>query len=233
MVRGEKGRYAMRRDTVSGIVLMAGAVAGIVVMGLHPTMHRHMSPEAYDATVRLSWFVHGLALTATPLVFLGMLGVARRLGGSDLAIAGLVAVGVGGVAVMLAAVANGFVVPGVLARIVAAEGSNIPHAFVAYTGLWNQAFAKVHLVAYSVGVLLWSAAILAARDRLAFARFAGVIGLLIGLGTLLAFATGQFQLDVHGSRLVAFPRSAWMIGLGILLCLPRRVPTPPAEGSIP
>ena len=75
-------------------------------------------------------------------------------GASGLATAGRVAYGWGCVAVMSAAVASGFVSPGVIARIVAAEGSRMPEAFLLYTGLWNQGFAKVNVVATSIGILL-------------------------------------------------------------------------------
>ena len=37
---------------------------------------------------------------------------------------------------------------------VAAEGSKMPDAFLLYTGLWNQGFAKVNVVATSIGILL-------------------------------------------------------------------------------
>lgn len=85
----------------------------------------------------------GHVKAATPLAFLGLLGVWRRLAKSDVATAGLVIYGWGCVAMMSAA-----------------EGSNMPGPFLHYTGLWNQGFAKSNVVATSTGILLFSVAIL-------------------------------------------------------------------------
>jgi hypothetical protein len=209
----------MVRDTGSGLLLITGALAGVVVMGLHPTAIHVTRHDTIPALAPLGVLVHSLALIATPVVFLGLLGLSRRLEHTDLAIAALVAFGFGAVATLIAALANGFVLPGVAARIVAAPGSNVPHAFMVYTGLWNQAFAKAHLVAYSVGILLWSAAILSRRGRLAFSAATAIAGAALGGAVLLAFFSGHLRLDVHGSRIVYFSRSAWLAGVGIQLCL--------------
>lgn len=84
----------MKRDVASGALLMTGAAAGVVVMGLHPTAHGLMNSESAPHLTQLNVMVHGLALTAMPMIFLGLLG------------------------------------------------------------LWNQGFAKVNIVASSVGLLL-------------------------------------------------------------------------------
>lgn len=204
--------HDMKRDVTSGILLCAGALAGIAVMSLHPTPHQ---PLASAGMARLNVLVHGLALVAVPVVFLGLVGVARRLEPSDLTTAALVAWGAGSVAVMSAAVASGFVAPGVMTRIVAAEGSRVPEAFLLYTGLWNQGFAKVNVVAYAVGLLLWSAAILRSGRM---ARASGVVGAVVGAGVLLGFFSGHLTLDVHGFGLVTFAQSGWLIWLSVQLC---------------
>jgi hypothetical protein len=208
----------MKRDLASGSLLIAGAAAGVLVMALHPTAHGLMNAESGPHLTQLNVMVHGLALAATPIVFLGLLGLWRRLGPSGLATAGLVAYGWGCVAVMSAAVASGFVSPGVIARIVAAEGSRMPEAFLLYTGLWNQGFAKVNVVATSIGILLFSVTILGSA-RLAAA--VGVLGGVVGALILLLFFVGHLKLDVHGFGIVTFAQSAWLIWIGILLCRER------------
>lgn len=215
MIPPDKETHNLGRDVASGALLIAGALAGLVVMSLHPTGHDLANPEKFQRLALLNVRVHSLALVATPMVFLGMLGLSRRLGSPDLARAALVAFGFGGAAVMSAAVASGFVAPGVMARIIAAEGSRVPEAFLVYTGLWNQGFAKVNVVAYGVGILLWSAAILRS-GRLA--RASGSVGVALGAVILVAFLSGHLRLDVHGFGLVTFAQSGWLIWLGILLC---------------
>ena len=210
------------RDLAAGSLLIAGAAAGIAVMALHPTAHGLMNAESGPQLARVNVMVHGLALAATPLVFLGLLGVWRRLAPSDLATAGLVIYGWGCVAVMSAAVASGFVSPGVIGRF-AAEGSNMPEVFLHYTALWNQGFAKVNVVATSIGILLFSIAILRSA-RLAAA--AGIFGAVVSALILLLFFVGHLKLDVHGFGLVTFAQAAWLIWVGILLCRERGEKTP-------
>ena len=203
------------RERAAGSLLIAGSAAGVVVMALHPTAHGLMDSEAGRRLAQLNVVVHGLALAAVPTVFLGLLGLRRRLGSSDLATAALVVFGWGCVAVMTAAVASGFIAPGVIARMAATDGSAMPEAFLRYTGLLNQGFAKVHVVATSVGILLFSAAILrGGRLSRAVGVFGGIVGVLV---PLLLFV-GHLRLDVHGFGIVMIAHSAWLVWVGVLLC---------------
>lgn len=203
----------MKRDVASGSLLIAGAGAGVVVMLMHPTAHGLMSSEGAHLS-RVNALIHGLALVAMPMNFLGLMGLWRRLRPSDVATAGLVSYGWGCVAVMGAAVASGFVAPGVIEHIVAKEGSKIPDAFFLYTGLWNQAFAKVNVVASSLAILLFSVSILR-TGRLA--RAAGVTGAIIGSLILLLFFAGHIGVDIHGFGVVTFAQSAWLVWIGVSL----------------
>ena len=110
---------------------------------------------------------------------------------------------------------SGFVAPGVIARIGTADGSNVPDAFLMYTRLWNQGFAKVNVVASSIGVLLFSVTILRGGRA---SRAAGVFGAVVSVAILLSFFAGHLTLDVHGFGAVTFAQSAWLIWVGVLLC---------------
>ena len=205
----------MKRDVASGSLLIAGSATGVLVMALHPVAHGLMDPDRGPHLARVNVLVHGLALAATPMVVLGMIGLWRRLGGTDLGTAGLIAYAWGCVAVMSAAVASGFVSPGVIARMTDPSGNGMPEWLLHYTGLWNQAFAKVDVVATSVGIILFSAAILRS-GRLS--RVAAVFGAVVSLLILVLFFVGHLKLDVHGFGVVTFAQSAWLIWVGILLC---------------
>jgi hypothetical protein len=214
IIVSDKGMRNMKRDTAAGTCLLIAAASGMVVMILHPTAHGLMDPESGPRLARVNAMVHGLALAVMPMIILGLIGLRRRLGCSELATAALVAYGWGCVAVMSAAVASGFVAPAVIARIVAADGSKMPDAFLLYTGLWNQAFAKVNVVATSVGILLFSAAILRTRK---LAPAVGAFGLLVSVAILVLFFVGHLTLDVHGFGIVTFAQGAWLIWIGVLL----------------
>ncbi len=120
------------------------------------------------------------------------------------------AFGLGTVALMGAALASGFVATDLLQ-----SGWDPPllGAFGEYTHFWNQAFAHVFVTADSIGILLLSIAIIATGR---IGRPAGVVGLVVGAGILIAAARG-LRLDVHGFGMLTFARSAWLLVLGVML----------------
>jgi hypothetical protein len=206
----------MQRDIVSGICLIAGSLASVLVMVFHPTGADVVTHANFAQQAALNIGVHSAAIAAIPVLFLGLLGVSRRLGPSDLTNAALVAFGFGGAAVMCAAVASGFVATPVIEQMLTVETARDTYqALLKYTGMWNQGFANVYLVASSVAILLWSAAILKSA---AMARAAGVAGIAVGCGILIAFFGGVLRLDAHGFGLVTFAQCGWFIWLGYLQC---------------
>jgi hypothetical protein len=207
----------MKADLTSGLSLIASSLAYVLVMTFHPTA-AGMHGDGGGHAAHLAAVVHALAIAATPVLFFGLLGVARRLGGSDLSTAALVMAGFGGVAVLSAATASGFIFPGVLSRVAPAAGADPTHALLLYTGLWNQAFAMIQVIAYCVSILLWSAAILRGGGRIALPLPTALAGAVIALGVLTALASDHVQLDVHGARLIILGQSAWFLWIGILLC---------------
>jgi hypothetical protein len=208
----------VKRDSVSGLLLVTGGLAVVLVMALHPSAHGRTTAEGFQSLAHLGRAVHALALVATPVVFLGLLGAARRFGPSEAATAALVAQGFGSVAVVGAAVASGFVVPGVMERLGSGHAPRLPHALALYTSLWNRAFATIFAVAFAVAILLLSAAILRRRDRLPLAAVTGAAGIVIAAGLLAALVPGQLRMNLHGARIVLFAQAGWWIWLGILLC---------------
>ncbi|HKQ60475.1 MAG TPA: hypothetical protein VJS92_04270 [Candidatus Polarisedimenticolaceae bacterium] len=205
----------MRRDVASGSLLIAGALAGVVVMAFHPSGLGPLGTEAGQRIARTNVLVHGLALVAVPVTFLGLLGVARRLGPTGLTSAALVAFGYGSAAVMSAAIASGFVATDTAAQIVAAEGSRVPQAFLVYTHAWNQGYARVYAAAFAAGTLLFSAAMLRGPARMGAAAIAGLV---IGAFLLLGVLSGYLTMSLHGFALLTLLQSSWFVGLGGWLC---------------
>ena len=208
----------MKRDVQSGVLLIAGALAFVGVMLLHPTAHGLLGGGAAAERLGiLNRLVHGVALAAAPAMFLGMLGLHARLAASRTSLAALVAWGFGTVTVAGAAIASGFVAPGVIEHIKAANNSRVPDAFLLYTGLWNQGFAAVNVVAWGSAIVLWSAAILRTRRLPAWT---GTIGVVVGSLVLLGFLSGHVRTDVHGYGILTFLEAAWLLSVGIALSLP-------------
>lgn len=205
----------MSRDAKYGGALIAGALAGLVTMAMHPTGSQLIADVQHMGPVVLA--VHALALAAIPVSFFGAIGLTRVLAADgESAIGALVAYGMAQVAVMVAAVASGLLMPAIAAHLVSSTGAerDLAGAFAQYTGSINQAFAKVYAMASSAAIQLWSAAIIA-HGRLA--RGAGVLGVIVALLTILGVTIGHLRLDVHGFGAIVLTQALWTITVGVLL----------------
>jgi hypothetical protein len=206
----------MTDDTKGGIALIAGSLAGIITMGLHPTARDLSAPDKLAPMALLLISVHALAVASLPVLFLGALALSRRLASPDrLAIAALVVYGLALTAVLVAAVVDGFVVPNLALEIMSAappasEGWRIA---LYYNSFLNQAFARVFFVASSISIVLWSASILRTR---ALASGVAIYGLLVGPAVVIAVVSG-LRLDPHGAGLLILGQSLWFILVGIML----------------
>jgi hypothetical protein len=206
------------RDRLSGALLIACALAGVAVMGLHPTPH-DVTGTGAAGQLHLSVIVHGLAIATVPALFLGLLGLWRRLGGGEPGTAALVTHGFALIAETCAAVASGFVATPLLRRIAAApeDARQALDAQLLTAGLLNQGFAKTYLVASSVAIVLWSLALFRSGGM---PRAAGAAGVLVGGAVLAAFFAGALHLDVHGFGAMTLLQSLWLLWVGVALLRP-------------
>lgn len=213
----------MKAESVYGSALIAGTLAGMVTMVLHPTGSQLLADVQRVAPVGIA--VHALALAGLPITFFGAIGLTRKLSlDGEGPIAALVAYGMAAVAVLIAAVASGLLATGLASHLAVASGTDreLTAALFNYTGQINQAFAKVYAIASSVAILLWSGAIVS-HGRLA--RGSGILGIVVGVLALLAVTIGHMRLDVHGFGAVVLTQGVWMIIVGA--CLIRARPTAP------
>lgn len=204
-------------ERAGGAALVAGALAIIVTMALHPTGHDFHAAADPRGVGHLNAAVHGLAIASTGLWVVGALALTRRLatpGGLERA--GFVAHAVGAGAGVLAAVLNGFVATGLLgdlARTSGAEGDGL-RLLLDYNGRLNQALAAVLLVATWTAVVLWSLVIV---RRGALPRALGQVGLVVGVLALLVTLSGHVKLDVHGFGALIVTQALWLGAAGVLL----------------
>ncbi len=181
----------------AAIALLIGVIAPLLIMGMHPT--------GADITiggarlVLINHMVHGVSLAAQPVVFLGLLGLWRRLR-SDVATAALVFYAFGIVAILSAAVLSGFVAPEVVAE----------RPLLFYTGQLNQGFAKVSVAAIGASLILWGVA-------LRFARLPAAAGVIIGAVLVLGVLTGWLHLSASGIVIVTLLQAIWIILVAALL----------------
>jgi len=207
----------MRDHRLGGIALIAGALFGIVTMSLHPTGRDLAARESFQSVANLAIGVHALAIASAPLSFLGALALTQRLQAADrLAVSALVAYGFGLVAVIIAAAVSGFVGPKLVRELMssAQPASNVWRIALDYNHLVNQAFAKIFVVASSIAIALWSTSIVRGR---ALAAGIGIYGVLLGLATIVALASGHLELDAHGMGAVVFTQALWFTFAGVAM----------------
>src|SRR5205823_5499220 len=117
-------RYSpsMSDDRLSGLCLISGSAGMIITMSLHPT--GHVPAAQTEPMIRMLIGVHALAIACIPVLFVGTLGLTRRLrSGHRLAISGLVVYTFALIAVLNAAVADGLITPSILRQIVDSAGA--------------------------------------------------------------------------------------------------------------
>jgi hypothetical protein len=204
----------MTDNQKGGIALIVGAIGGLVTMAMHPTGGGVLTPAQYERFALMNIVAHSLAIASSPISFLGALALTRQLQSPDrFSISALVMYGFAIVAGMMAATASGFIATPLVAGLTPAA-SEVNHALYHYTGLWNQAFARILAVASSVAILLWSLAIL--RNRALSVR-AAYYGIPLGIIIVLLVASGSLKLDLHGFGLVMILQSVWFISVGTLM----------------
>lgn len=208
----------MTDERMSGLALIAGSVAGIITMSLHPSGRDFAEPGQLERVMYMNVAVHSLALASLPMLFLGAMGLSRRVAsGGRLAIAALVMYAFAIVAVMNAAAVSGLVAPTLIRRIVAAgAASSDGWQMLMHYNFWlNQAFAQVFVAASSAAIVLWSAAILRTGS---LARGVAIYGCVLGPIAIIALLSGHLNLGVHGMGLVVLGQAIWFISVGVLLC---------------
>ncbi len=207
----------MTTNRSAAYAMIAGSAAGLVTMTLHPTGHDVVRNASEGASNMLNTSVHLLAIVAQPMVLAGTLGLTVRLTTRrDLAFGAFIFFALASFAVVLAALASGFIAPAVLEGMNNATESRREGMLGAlgYTGILNQAFAKLYVVFAGAAILLWSVAIVKGREM---SRWLGAYGIALGLGLVAVIALGIVRLDIHGFGAVAILVGAWMVWAAINL----------------
>ena len=204
----------------AGIILIAVTILEVLAMAHHPSVHAHDLASAIDQLGRsagLSAVVHGtlIALMLIGFCCLTEFSVLRGLHRPAVR-AGLVAYAVGVVAMVGAAIVDGFVTGQLAARLVGESASElqVTRQILLLCETLNQALAQLGTAATSVGIAAWSLSLLRSG---AFARVLGIFGVLTGASAIAAILFGVMQLDVHRMMLVLALEGVWMLGAGVLL----------------
>ncbi len=197
---------------------MASSIAGVLTMAVHPVFPGGALPDppALARLALLDRVVHGFALAALPVMFLGALALTRRLARTDrLPWAALAVFGFAVVAVMMAGCMSGFVAADLIARLrVGDPGLDSQRMLLAYTLRLNQAFSSVYTVGSSLAIFLWSLSIV---RGLQLPSGLGLYGLILAPVVLAALFAGHLVLNVHGFGAVVLGQAIWFMLAGFFL----------------
>lgn len=204
----------MQLDRPAGLALIAGTFAGLATMGFHPTGHALLSD--FEGVAPVNKAVHALAIAGTIATVYGLAGLRRVLEHRRaLADAALVSYGFGAVAVMFAAIASGFIGTELAAQVLqAGDNARVTYEpLLDYNYALNQACTKVFVVAGSIGIGLFSLAMM--RDP-RFGRALGVAGLTVAVAAAVATIAG-LRMDIHGFGAIVLGHGVWIIWTGVRL----------------
>jgi hypothetical protein len=215
----------MTDTRLGGAAMIAAAVAGILVMAVHPTSHTVLAPDKFPLVAVIGEAVHIFAIITAPVAFLGALALTRHLDSPNrLAMAALAIYGFALVAIVSAATFSGLVTIPILQTIVEQPQSAAQwEGFARYSGIVNQGFARIYAILESISIALWSVQIV--RTRM-LPPAAGIYGLVIAPVIFIAVASGHVRLDVHGFGAVVLLQGIWLIAVGAALYRTRLVPSP-------
>jgi len=185
-------------------------------MAHHPVAHGDDLAARLASMARvapLAAGVHGGLITLL-LTLLWLLGEATRqlVLLAPLRRAGTLAWSIGAVLQTLAALVNGFAVPGFAAAVSDPGAATIQ--LLQFSWQLNQALANAGSVALLLGMGLWSIGLCGHRGM---TRALGGYGIVSAAITTLALLAGWLKLDVHGMLLVVVLLGLWQIGLAVLL----------------
>jgi hypothetical protein len=207
-------------ERANGIALIAGFVGMIITMAFHPTGREALQSRTPGQMAMLVIAVHALGLLSLPATYFGAFGLSRRLGNEQRwGAAALITFGFGAVAAMIAGAASGLIAPRILSRMLAPDAADAAlwRVIFNYTGLINQAFAIIYVVASSLAILLWSIQIVRSR---AMAAGLGIYGCISATLIALAVAVGHLRLDVHGFGAVVIAQAIFFVPAAVSLMRP-------------
>ena len=232
-------------DRAAAVALLAGSLVGLGVMTLHPTGRDAVRAAAAGLPQTRLTAVHVAGLLVQPLLLAGTLALTRRLraapaaGGSaaagPLAVTAAVYFACASAAALAAATTSGLIAPLALRDYAAADAPARAAMLAAldYTRMLNRSFARLDVLLTGAAVLLWSAAMLAARPRAprpdaaatadalpAWPRALAGYGLVLGVALAAGAGSGRLRMDVHGFGLAVVGQGVWLAGVAV--CLWRR-----------
>lgn len=201
-------------DKNAGIALVFFTVLMIFTMVLHPVGGNF---EHLLKVRSLIVITHSMALLALPFACVGFWGLTKKLGTENfLSILAFAFMMFGLFGVMIAATANGLVLPIFINRF---EGSSpamleAVEPLLRYNFSVNNAYDYIYTVGFCLAMLGWSVAILATKKLPVWIGYLGII-LSVGAASIFVFTVNSGSLQAF--RLFVVSIVSWIAAVGIVL----------------
>jgi hypothetical protein len=217
MVQAER---TTEESAIFGWLLVGGSILATAFALIHPevtstdlagVLHQMAAHAVFNG------WVHGILIALYLVLVAGFYGLSRQLGfGRPLVVLAMVFYSAGVLAMMSAAVINGFAFGMFAGRYAqfpsdhaAAIGSSINLA-----GTISATWAGIGATATSAAIVAWSCVMLNCSG---VARVIGGSGIILGIATAFMLVTGTLILNVHGFLLLVVTQAIWTIVIGLQL----------------
>jgi hypothetical protein len=161
--------------------------------------------------------VHGALITMIGFLLYGFTCLASRLGLDSFVVrAGLIAYAFAASGMVAAALADGFITPEFIGRFHGRPTTDLQvmKEIVTFCGIGIRVCTRLGVVAMSVALLFWSAALLRGRVLI---RAVGVLGWIAGAAPLIALSVGLLPMNVHGVLAFMLTQAIWSTAVAALL----------------
>jgi hypothetical protein len=205
-------------DIPAGLILIFAALGSLIAAAHHPVIEARERDELLariPETAFTNRFVHGTLILCGVALLFAFCRFARRQGIQRTSVLlGLIFFALGTLAMIAAALIDGFLVPEIGTNYLRATGATVDAGFslLQFCSIAIQLFTKSSLIATSSATLLWS---------ISFARrgtvWAALVGVLVALLQLYILAYGGSPITAHTVVFVVAPQMVWNIIVGLLL----------------
>lgn len=198
----------------AGLSLVLFTVLMVFTMVLHPVGGNF---EYLLKIKKMIIMAHAIALVSLPLALVGFWGLTRKLGTSDFfSISAFAIVSFGLVAAMMAATANGLVLPAFIQRYANASPDEVESLkpFLRYNFSVNEAFDCIYTCAFCLAILFWSISIIINKKVRVWIGYAGII---ISVLAACIFISGIASANLEGFRIFVSLILLWIFLIGVLL----------------
>lgn len=198
----------------AGLSLIVFTILMTFTMVLHPAGG---SMEYLLKIINVIIITHAIAILSLPFALAGCWGLTKTIGTDNfLSILAFCFISLGLVAVMIAAAANGLVMPLFIQTYKDAPAETIAliKPVLRYSFSVNHAFDYIYTGAFSLAILCWSITIIHTKKLPAWT---GWFGIITSIGAVAIFVAGMGMPGIQAFRLFVSCIVLWILLVGIVL----------------